>query len=158
LITTPERAFAISPADSIEFLKTFQQLMEWGSLTSFPARSLFPDLLLFRSWSDRPARILLVVGLLLSLGLMAWVGFALPARAQVALRLTPEGSPVDFVPAVRLWLLPVLNTFFFLADTLLGLFFYRRGETQPLAYLLWGVSVVTSLGFLGAVYFILQAG
>jgi hypothetical protein len=52
----------------------------------------------------------------------------------------------------------VLNAFFFLADMLLGLFFYRRPESQVASYLLWGSGVLTALLFLGAVYFILQAG
>jgi hypothetical protein len=55
-------------------------------------------------------------------------------------------------------LLPVLNTFIFLADLLLGLFFYRRTEAQPLAYLLWGSSILTALLFIAAVIFILSAG
>lgn len=60
------------------------------------------------------------------------------------------------MPAVRLFLLPVLNAAFFLGDTLLGLFFYRRVETRLASYLLWGVSVLTAALFLGAVFYILK--
>jgi hypothetical protein len=83
---------------------------------------------------------------------------------------------------VRLLLLPVVNALFVLANLLLGLFFFRRGEarsadnlpeeerpkltTNPLkpgggkvlAYLLWGGGVLTPFLFLAAVYFILRAG
>jgi hypothetical protein len=52
-------------------------------------------------------------------------------------------------------LLPVLNGLFFLADLLLGLFFFRREETRPLAYLLWMCSVMVSgLLFLAVWYLV----
>jgi len=54
-------------------------------------------------------------------------------------------------------LLPVLNTFFFITDLLLGFFFYRREDTRSLSYLMWASSALTSILFMGAVYFILQA-
>jgi hypothetical protein len=53
-------------------------------------------------------------------------------------------------------LLPVFNTIIFLVNLFLGIALFRREETQPLAYLLWMTSVVTSLLFLAAVYFILD--
>jgi len=37
----------------------------------------------------------------------------------------------------------------------LGLLFFRRKETQPIAYLLWSSSAATSLLYLFAVFFIL---
>ena len=40
---------------------------------------------------------------------------------------------------------------------LVGLVFYRRSETQPLAYLMWGASSFTAVIFLAAVEFFLRA-
>jgi Bacterial PH domain len=157
IIVTSERLFAISPANPAEFLTTYRKLAEFGSLAPIQAVSLYPTFLFSRSWADRPARILLISSAVLALGLIIWVSLVIPSHSMTALRLNPEGSAVELVPGIRLLLLPVLNSFFFIADLLLGLFFYRRADTQSLGYLMWASSVMTSLLFLGAVYFILQA-
>jgi hypothetical protein len=157
MIITPQRTFAISPANHTEFLHTYRKLAEFGSLAPIESKSDFPTFLLTRSWADRPARILLLVSGLLAVGLIAWVSLSIPSHPQVALRLNADNSPAVFVPGVRLLLLPVLNTFFFITDLLMGLFFYRREDTRSLSYLMWASSALTSLLFTGAVYFILRA-
>ncbi|OGN98509.1 MAG: hypothetical protein A2Z71_08945 [Chloroflexi bacterium RBG_13_50_21] len=157
MIATPERTFAISPADPIEFIHTYRTLSEYGSLTPIESVSDFPTFFLSRSWADRPARILLITSALLALGLILWVSLSIPSHPQIILRLNTYGSPVDLVPGIRLLLLPVLNTFFFITDLLLGLFFYRRADTKSLGYLMWASSALTSLLFYGGVYYILQA-
>ncbi len=156
MIVTPERIYAISPADEDEFLQTYHRLSEFGSLAPIPSISDYPAALLARSWADRPARILILTSLVLAAGLVLLVGLSLPTHPLTALRLNPDGSPVELVPGVRILLLPVLNTFFFVADMLLGWFFYRRADTRPLGYLMWASSVLTSLLFSGAVFFILR--
>lgn len=158
LVATPEHVFAISPTDPVAFLQTFQRFTEMGSLTPLEARSQYPTFLLNRVWAAKPARTLLLVGLAFSLILLVWVSFAIPSRSQIYLGFNPDGSPGDAVPAVRLLLLPVVNTFFVLADLLLGLFYFRREESQPLSYLLWGSGALTPILFLIAVFAILQAG
>jgi hypothetical protein len=157
MIVTGEHIFAISPANETEFLTTFRRLSEFGSLAPIQPASIYPTFLLSRSWADRPARILLISSALLTLGLIVWVSLTIPNHAMTALRLNPDGTAVELVPGIRLLLLPVLNTFFFIADLLLGLFFYRRTDTQSLGYLMWASSVLTSLLFSGAVFFIIQA-
>jgi hypothetical protein len=156
MIVTLERVFAISPANEIEFLNRYRKLAEFGSLAPIQSLSDYPTFLLARSWADRPARFLLITSALLALGLIAWVSLSIPSHPMTALRLNADGSPVELVPGVRLLLLPVLNTFFFIADLLLGLFFYRRADTKSLGYLMWASSTLTSLLFSGAVYFILR--
>jgi hypothetical protein len=157
IIVTADRVFAISPANQNEFLNTYRRLAEFGSLESIQSESIYPTFLLARSWADMPARILLVSSGALALGLIIWVTLTIPSHPETALRLNSNGSAVEFVPGIRLLLLPVLNTFFFIADLLLGLLFYRKADTQSLGYLMWGSSALTSLLFLGAVYFIVQA-
>lgn len=158
LIATPRRVFAISPADPGDFILTYQRLMEYGSLSPLQAQSVYPGFLLRRFQADLPGRLLLLGNILLSLGLFLLVALAIPNQQQVALRFTPQGQPADYVPAVRLFLLPVLNLLFLLADDVLGVFFYRRPELQPLSYLLWGTGVMTSGLFLAALLFILRIG
>jgi hypothetical protein len=156
LIATPGRVYAISPARPTEFLRAFQALAELGTITPVAARSVYPAFLLSRLGRDRSALALLFSGLALSLGLLAWVGMSVRTRATITWQAPTTQIP-EAVPAVRLFLLPVLNAACFTADTLLGLFFYRRTETQVASYLLWAVSLLTTGLFLGAVYFILRA-
>ena len=158
LVATQERIYAISPRDPGAFLSTFQRYMELGSLSPLPARSIFPTILLARVWEARPARYMILLGLVFSLLLLVGVSLAVPGRDQVSLGFTPALTPHDPVPAVRLMLLPVLNGFFFLADLLLGLFFFRQDEGQSLAYLVWGGGALTSLLFLLGMVFVLQIG
>jgi hypothetical protein len=157
LIVTPERIFAISPANETEFLRTYRKQSEFGSLAPIPSISDYPTFLLARSWADRPARFLLITSAILALVLILWVSISIPNHPMTALRLNADGFPVELVPGIRLLLLPVVNTFFFIADLLLGLFFYRRADTQSLGYVMWASSLLTSLLFSGAVYFILRA-
>lgn len=157
LVTTPQRIYAISPEDEGAFLKAFRSVTELGSVTPIPARSAYPVLLLSLSWSERMPRTLILLGLGLSLLLLIWAALVIPGREQVSLRLDPGGSALGSVPAVRLLLLPILNFFFYIIDAILGLFFYRRSESRPAAYLMWASSIFTSLLFMAAVYFISQA-
>jgi len=157
LVVTSDRMFAISPVNEIEFLSTYRKLSEYGSLAPIQSESIYPTFILLRSWADRAARALLISSTVLALGLIVWVSLIIPDHSMTALRLNPNGSAVEFVPGIRLLLLPVLNTFFFIADLLLGLFFYRREDTRSLGYLMWASSALTSLLFSGAIYFILQA-
>jgi hypothetical protein len=156
LIATPARMYVISPARLDEFLQAFQTLSELGTITPVVARSVYPAFLLSRLVRDVNGLALLLAGLALSLGLLTWVGMSVRTRESITWQ-TPSTRIVDPVPAVRLFLLPVLNAVFFTADLLLGLFFYRRVETQVASYLLWGVSVLTAILFLGAAFFILRA-
>jgi hypothetical protein len=158
VIATPGRDFAISPEDPNAFLLTFQRCTEMGSLTPLEAHSIYPTFLLGQVWADLPARFLLIAGSTFSLILLVWVSLVIPSRSQIHLGFFPDGSPGYVVPAVRLMLLPVLNTFFCLVSILLGLFFFRREESQPLSYLLWGSGILTPILFMIAVSFTLRAG
>jgi hypothetical protein len=154
LIATSERIFAISPEDEGAFLNAFRRASELGSITPIPRRSAYPGLLLTLSWTEPVPRNMILIGLALSLLLLMWVILVIPGNERVILRSWAGGSAQDTVPAVRLLLLPILNLFFYIIDAILGLFFYRRVESRPAAYLVWGSSIFTSLLFMGAIYFI----
>jgi hypothetical protein len=157
LIAIPGHVYAISPHNSNEFMQSFRRLAELGSLTPLPPRSVYPAILISHSWADLPARILMLTGFVLSLVLLIWVSLVIPQYPAIALRLAPSGSALDIQPSIRLMLLPVLNIFFYLADLLLGLFFYRRVDYRSLAYLIWGAGSLTPLLFMGAVFYLLRA-
>ena len=158
LIATPEGGFAISPAEPILFLQTFQRLTELGSLSPLPARSVYPTFLLARVWYSTAARALLFACLVLNLALVVWVGLAVPSRSTVSLGFHPDGSSGESLPAVSLVLLPAVNSFFLFISILLGLFTFRNERSKPISYLLWASSALVSLFFLIGVVFILTSG
>lgn len=158
LLATNQRVFALSPADPGEFLRAYRSLMELGTVQPLAARSQYPTFLLFNFWTDRLGRALVLGALVLAAVLWLAVAAAVPERVEVALRFTASGLPGEYSPAGRLFLLPVLNSLVFLADLILGLFFYRREELRSLAYLTWSASLLTGALFLAAAAFILILG
>jgi hypothetical protein len=153
LIATSERIFAISPSDPAAFIKAFQRLTELGSLAQQVGQSIYPTILLSQVWSSKSARILILLGLILGVALIAWIGVLIPQKPQIHLGFRVSGAPGDVVPSVRLFLLPVINSTFYTIDLLLGFFFYRNSDTRPFSYLLWGSSVFVALLFILSVFF-----
>jgi hypothetical protein len=155
LIGTPERVYVISPADPEAFLVAYQRLFELGSLAPIEAQSLYPSVLAADLWQVRPVRYLLIGSALLSLILLVAVSLIIPGQSQVFLGSAALGADLDPIPAVALLLLPVLNSMFVLLDWGAGLFFYRREPYRPLAFLLWGSSVLLPMMFFVSLVFIL---
>lgn len=158
LIFTSERIYAVSPAKPEEFMSAYLRFAELGSLTPLAARSVYPASLLRSVWASLPARYLLLGGVIVSLLLLVFVSLSVPSRPEISLGFLPDGSPSEMVPSARLLLLPILNTFFYLAIVLIGLYFFRMDERRTMAYLLWGCGLFAALLFIGAVGFILSAG
>lgn len=154
LVATAKRTYAISPERAADFLATFRRATELGSLLPAEAVSQYPSFLLARAWENLAARFLWISGLLLNLGLVAWVTFLIPTISSVTLGFDPTGAPLEAVPSVRLILLPLLSASLFLTGFFAGLFFYREEKHQPLAVIVWISSTVSSLLFLLAVLFI----
>lgn len=147
LVATPQRVYAISPVDVRRFLTAFQRVMELGSLTPMPSHSARPAAFLRQVWDDRAARVLLLAGMGLVLGLFIFVSLSIPGLTSVSLGYEPGGRPLKPMPADRLLLLPVLSALVWAGDLLLGLFLYSRNssEGRAVAYLLWLGSSLTSL-------------
>lgn len=156
LVGTPGRVFAISPKDPAAFLAAFQRLTELGSLSPLERRSVYPSFILGRVWRQPGARFLILLGVFLSLALVTLVSLAVPGLGTVALGFLPDGSLREPAPAVRLLLLPLLNSGFFVIDFFAGLYFFRQNESSPLAYLAWGSGAVVPVLFLVGTVLILQ--
>lgn len=124
LIASRERVFAISPYKTAAFLQAFHRLVELGSLSPLPARSVYPSFLVSRVWRTATARWLLLSGLAINLISLVWVSLVAPGGESVVLGF---GVDRELVPAVRLLLLPVLSILLYLADFFVGLFLFRRG-------------------------------
>ena len=154
LVATAKRTYAISPENAGEFLATFRRATELGSLLPAEPISQYPSFLLARAWDNLSARFLWLSGLLLNLGLVAWVTFLIPSISRVTLGFDPSGAPLEAVPSVRLILLPLVSASLFVAGLIAGLFFYREEKQRPLAMIVWVSSALNSLLFLLAVLFI----
>jgi hypothetical protein len=154
VVATAKRMYAISPENAGAFLATFRRATELGSLLPAEAISQYPSFLLARAWENLSARFLWISGLLLNLGLVAWVTFLIPSVSRVALGFDPSGAPLESVPSVRLILLPLLSALLYLTGLITGLFMYRNEKQRSLAVIVWASSALTSLLFLLAVLFI----
>jgi hypothetical protein len=145
LVATPQKVYAISPADGRAFIRSFRQIIELGSLSPLPSYSVLPAAFLQKVWQDRPARWLVLAGLALTGILFILAGLIIPTRSTISLGYNALRQPLDPVSADRLLLLPLLGSVAYLGDLLAGLFFYRSDVQRPVAYLLWGSSVLTPI-------------
>lgn len=158
LIATDNRIFAISPDNREEFMFAYHRFAELGSLTPITPHSIYPANLLRRVWASPIARYLLLGGLITTLLLVVFVSLYVPSNPEVSLGFYPDQSPSEKVPSVYLLLLPMLNGIFYFANGVFGLYLFRAEERQTLAYLLWGSGFLTTILFIIAVVFIVQAG
>jgi len=143
LLQLEDRWLAISPGDRDGFRQAHVDMMRMGSLERIPAVRLRPDFLFNRVWSDRWARVLVVVGLVLSLLLLGYLAFRASALAgQVPFGFDAYGTPEGFVSPTRLLILPMIAGLCWLADFVIGLWLYRKEEQRPLAYGLWATGVL----------------
>jgi hypothetical protein len=142
LIETNRRAFAISPEDPNAFMHSFRRISEIGTLDPVHGASVRPAALVGSLWESRLPRSLAAGMLVAAAVFTAWIIFAIDPQPGLAYPLGDTGRVVN---GSQLLLLPVLNGLFLLMDLLVGLFFFRREETRPLAYLLWGSSLMVSV-------------
>ncbi len=157
LVATPNKVFAISPADPEAFLRAFRGTIELGSIDPLDSVSVQPAAYLQSVWKDRAARRLMGTGVGLVLLLFVAISLAIPGRVEsgVSLGYTPEGARLPPVPAEQMLLLAVLGAFATSADLVGGLFFYRQPGGREAAYLLWAAGVVAPLLLLIAAWMML---
>jgi hypothetical protein len=154
LIATSKHVFAISPRDPASLVRTFARATELGSLTPTAAKSVYPSFVITQAWESPIARFLWMTGLLLNLGLVAWVSFLIPSLPQVPFGFDAFRVPNEAVPSVRLILLPLISSLMFITGLLAGLYLYRWDRERPLAFIIWLSSTLCALLFLVAVLFL----
>ena len=154
LIATSKHVFAISPRDPASLVRTFARATELGSLMPTEAKSVYPSFVITQAWESPIARFLWMTGLLLNLGLVAWVGALIPSVSQVPFGFNPFGAPNETAPSVRLILLPLISALMFITGLLAGLYLYRWDRERPLAFIIWLSSTLCALLFLIAVLFL----
>jgi hypothetical protein len=154
LVATSKHVFAISPRDAASLVRTFARATELGSLTPTEAKSVYPSFVINQAWESPIARFLWMTGLLLNLGLVAWVGFLIPALTEVPFGFDTFGVPNSTVPSARLILLPLISGLLFTTGFFAGLYLYRWDKERPLAFIIWISSTLCTVLFLLAVLFL----
>jgi PH (Pleckstrin Homology) domain-containing protein len=154
LIATSKRVFAISPRDAASLVRTFARATEMGSLTPAEPKSMYPSFVITQAWDSPFARFLWMTGLLLNLGLVAWVGLLIPSLSQIPFGFDVFGVPNVTAPSIRLILLPLLSALMFITGLFAGLYLYRWERERPLAFIIWLSSTLSALLFLAAVLFL----
>ena len=154
LVATSRKIFAISPEDPLNFIQDIQEAVEMGSLTPGEPRSVYPSFIVAHAWDSLAARYLWLAGFFANIGLLAWVSLITPSLRQISLGFLPSGAARPPSAGLALILLPIVSAFFYLAGWVTGLLIYRRERIRPMAYLLWGSGVISTLLFLLAVLFI----
>jgi hypothetical protein len=156
LVATSKRVFAISPQDTNGFLQNIQHAIELGSLSPAAPQSVYLTFVVVQAWESILARFLWLAGLLLNIGLLAWVSLLIPSLGHIPLGFLPSGGVGDPVPGAGLILLPAVSLFFNIIGWVAGLTFYRRPNHRSLAHIMWASGVISTLLFLVAVMFIVS--
>lgn len=158
LLSAGERHLVISPPDPVGFVEAFTQAVRLGSLEPIPAISQRPDFLFNRVWADRVARLLIALGLALSLLLLGYLALRAPdLPPRVAFGFDPAGSPDRWAPPGRLLLLPLIGGLCWVVDLAAGMWLYRRESDRLLAYVVWGAAAFVGLLLWGAALQLLAA-
>ncbi|MGA9532177.1 MAG: PH domain-containing protein [Anaerolineales bacterium] len=146
LVEHRDRSLVISPSDPAAFVETFAACTRLGSLEALEPVSERPNLLPAKMWFDVTARALILIGLLVPLGLLGYLGVMSPTLpSEIPFGFGPDTIPGPPVPAGRLLLLPLVGGLIWLLDLVLGGWFYRRPEHRPVAYAAWGIAVLIGL-------------
>jgi hypothetical protein len=156
LIATSKRIFAISPRNAAGLVQTFARATEMGSLTPTEAKSVYPSFIITQAWDSPVARFLWISGILLNLGLIAWVGLLIPSLSQIPFGFNPFGVPEQIVSSTQLILLPLVSGLMFVVGLTAGLYFYRWDRQRPLAFIIWGSSTLCAVLFILAVLFLVS--
>ena len=156
--TTSGRALAISPPDTEAFQSALFNATRMGSLEAIPERSVRADFLVTRVWKDRLARGLILAGLVIPLLLLGTLVIMAPSLPElVPFGFGPGGQPTPLAPPGRLLLLPMIAGLVWIADLVLGAWFFGNDSDQPVAYALWGAAIIAGILMAGATWQLLSA-
>lgn len=155
--TSTGRIIVISPADSDAFQGAILSATRMGSLESIPERSQRADFLITRLWSDGLARGLILTGLLIPLLLLGTLVILAPSLPElVPFGFNRQGEPTSLAPPGRLLLLPMIASLIWIADLILGAWFFGEDADRPVAYALWGTAILAGTLLAGATWRLLS--
>lgn len=155
LVATPERIYAISPADPDGFMDALYRNMELGSIEQIQPKSSRVELLVGSLFGDKLARNLILLGSILSIGLLIAVSFIIPTRETIPLGFNPIGQTAETSPSERLLLLPVLSLLMLFIDLGLGSYLYRKAGYRIAAYFAFASALIMPISFLWLILFMI---
>jgi hypothetical protein len=103
---------------------------------------------------DKVSRALLLLGIILSTGLLIATSFIIPLRESIPLGFNPLGLVTKDSPSDRLLLLPVLSLLMLILDISLGAYLYRKEGFRIASYLAFAASLIMPLSFFGVIVFL----
>jgi hypothetical protein len=157
-VQTTAHSFAISPQDSEAFLSAFNSALRMGPLETIPAISKRPQFVQMVFEVNRAARLLVVVGVLLPLLLLGYLGLQVVGLpTEVPFGFGPEGFIDTFASPGRLLMLPMIGGLCWLIDLVAGFWLYRSEKNRPLAYALWATPILVGGLLWGAALQLLSA-
>jgi hypothetical protein len=155
LIATSAQIYAISPSDPNGFIDAFYRNMEMGSIEQIQPKTSRGEMLVGSLFGDKLARNLILLGSILTIGLLVAVSFIIPTRESIPLGFNPIGQTAETSPSERLLLLPVLSLLMLFADLGLGSYLYRKAGYRIAAYFAFASMLIMPLSFLGLILFII---
>ncbi len=153
LIAARNRVYAISPKDLRGFQNVFTHSAELGSIAPISVKSSSGSFLVSALLKDKVSRLLLLIGIFLSIGLLIATSFIIPLRESIPLGFNPIGQGAEGSPSERLLLLPVLSLLMLVIDISLGAYLYRKEGFRVASYLAFAASLIMPLSFFGVIIF-----
>lgn len=145
VVAAQKSIVVISPEKPGDFVRTFQNAAEMGSLESPEVHSSHPGALVSQVLKDRLS-LGLLIGLTVTIVVLAIMdGLLVLGRQTISLGFAPNGSLLEPVPSSYLLLLPILGLIVFFGDTGMGLYFFTRRNLKLASYALWIAGIVTLL-------------
>ena len=154
LIAAHSRVYAISPKDVRGFQNAFTHSAELGSIAPISGKSSSGNFLISALLKDKVSRMLLLLGLILSIGLLVATSFIIPMRESIPLGFNPIDQVAEGSPSDRLLLLPVLSLLMLVLDISLGAYLYRKEGFRVASYLAFAASLIMPLSFFGVIIFL----
>ena len=154
LVASRDRVYAISPKDVRGFQNAFTRSAELGSIAPISGKTSSGNFLISALLKDRVSRLLLLLGIILSIGLLIATSFIIPLRDSIPLGFNPIGQSAESSPSDRLLLLPLLSLLMLVIDISLGAYLYRKEGFRVASYLSFAASLIMPLSFFGVIIFL----
>jgi len=151
LVATPRKIFAISPMNNTSFLTALRRYAEMGAISPIKGQSSKADFLVGSLLANRIARTWILMGAILSAGLLVLTTFIIPTRNTIPLGFNPSSRTMEASPASRLLLLPILSLLTFSVDLGMGAYFFRKKGYRVAAYLVFASACIPPLSFIGLI-------
>ncbi|MDY7039743.1 MAG: PH domain-containing protein [Chloroflexota bacterium] len=155
LVVTPSLTYAISPANGEEFVQAFEARRQLGTLKRWSQESQQARFVSWPIWSDRVSHAFLGLGLMLNIGLFAYLCWRYPGIPLVVpLHFDAAGMVDRSGPRGGLFILPLIGLLIWGGNSALGL--SLRVRERAAAYLLWSGTLLVQVLLITALLTILR--